>query len=127
MSTVHRDIRQERDRVSRSLVVLAAVLVAAISAIYVAVSWALTSAPPGAEVDRLPGELGVIEAARWEIETRAEVQAREDRARLNSYGWMDRDGGIIHIPIDRAIELYLQDRAGSGLRSEIESRRESQP
>jgi hypothetical protein len=28
--------------------------------------------------------------------------------RLNSYGWMDRSNGIVHIPIARAMELLLQ-------------------
>jgi hypothetical protein len=28
--------------------------------------------------------------------------------RLNSYGWSDKANGIVHIPIDRAIELTLQ-------------------
>jgi hypothetical protein len=27
---------------------------------------------------------------------------------LNSYDWVDRDHGIVHIPIDRAIELVAQ-------------------
>lgn len=28
--------------------------------------------------------------------------------KLNSYGWIDRSNGIVHIPIDRAMELILQ-------------------
>ncbi|HUA65385.1 MAG TPA: hypothetical protein VME24_06030 [Alphaproteobacteria bacterium] len=28
--------------------------------------------------------------------------------RLNSYGWEDRSNGIVHIPIDRAMDLILQ-------------------
>jgi hypothetical protein len=27
---------------------------------------------------------------------------------LNSYGWVDRNAGKVHIPIDRAIDLLLQ-------------------
>jgi hypothetical protein len=34
---------------------------------------------------------------------------REDEAkRLQSYGWVDKDGGVARIPIDRAMELMLQ-------------------
>jgi hypothetical protein len=33
--------------------------------------------------------------------------AVEDVA-LHSYGWMDRDHGVVHIPIDRAMELLVQ-------------------
>lgn len=28
--------------------------------------------------------------------------------RLHTYGWVDRDAGVIHIPIERAIELVAQ-------------------
>jgi hypothetical protein len=34
---------------------------------------------------------------------------REDEAKkLHSYGWVDQDGGVARIPIDRAMELMLQ-------------------
>ena len=34
---------------------------------------------------------------------------REDEAkRLQSYGWVDKDGGVTRIPVDRAMELMLQ-------------------
>ena len=36
-----------------------------------------------------------------------ELRASED-AILNSYGWVDRDKGIVRIPINRAIELLAQ-------------------
>ena len=36
-----------------------------------------------------------------------EMRAAED-AVLNSYGWVDRDTGVIRIPIDRAMALLLQ-------------------
>jgi hypothetical protein len=33
----------------------------------------------------------------------AELHAREDNL-LNQYGWVDRNKGIVHIPIDQAID-----------------------
>jgi hypothetical protein len=27
---------------------------------------------------------------------------------LNSYGWLDKNAGVVHIPIERAMELTLQ-------------------
>ena len=34
---------------------------------------------------------------------------REDEAkRLGGYGWVDKEGGVTRIPVDRAIELMLQ-------------------
>jgi hypothetical protein len=31
-----------------------------------------------------------------------------ENEKLASYGWVDKDGGVTHIPIDRAIEVMLQ-------------------
>ncbi|HVO69707.1 MAG TPA: hypothetical protein VMT24_06660 [Aggregatilineaceae bacterium] len=36
-----------------------------------------------------------------------ELRATED-ALLTTYGWVDRKNGIVHIPIDRAIDLLAQ-------------------
>ncbi len=33
---------------------------------------------------------------------------RSQQDLLNSYGWIDRQNGIVHLPIDRAMELLLQ-------------------
>jgi len=33
---------------------------------------------------------------------------QDSNERLNSYGWADKANGIVHIPIDRAMELTLQ-------------------
>lgn len=35
------------------------------------------------------------------------LRARED-ARLSGYGWVDRAGGVVRIPIDRAIEVTAE-------------------
>jgi hypothetical protein len=31
-----------------------------------------------------------------------------ENQKLTSYGWVDKDGGVTHIPIDRAIDVMLQ-------------------
>lgn len=31
--------------------------------------------------------------------------------RLTSYGWIDKEKGIVHIPVERATELILGERA----------------
>jgi len=35
-----------------------------------------------------------------------------ERAQLEGYGWVDRDAGTVHIPIDRAMSLLAQRRGG---------------
>lgn len=32
----------------------------------------------------------------------------EEATRLSEYGWVDKDGGVTRIPIDRAMELMIQ-------------------
>ena len=39
-------------------------------------------------------------------------RAREQEE-LNSYGWIDRHAGVVKIPIDRAMELLVQENAGT--------------
>ncbi|HKU16071.1 MAG TPA: hypothetical protein VJQ52_16870 [Steroidobacteraceae bacterium] len=38
---------------------------------------------------------------------------REKRARLDSYGWVDRERGIAHMPIERAMQLQAADDAAT--------------
>jgi hypothetical protein len=45
----------------------------------------------------------------------AEVRAR-DRETLNSYGWVDREKGVVRIPVDEAMELWLAERTAGGTR-----------
>ena len=33
---------------------------------------------------------------------------QDENLKLTSYGWVDREGGVTHIPIDRAMEVMLQ-------------------
>jgi hypothetical protein len=42
------------------------------------------------------------------VEELEELRARED-AILNNYGWVDREAGIVRIPIERAMELVVEE------------------
>jgi len=33
----------------------------------------------------------------------------QEAAQLNSYGWVDQQKGVVHIPIDRAMELMAKE------------------
>jgi len=35
------------------------------------------------------------------------IDPAEEQAQLSSYGWINRDAGIAHIPIDRAMEIIV--------------------
>ena len=43
---------------------------------------------------------------RYEI---LRTKREQDEERLHSYGWIDQDKGIVRLPIDRAMELLLQE------------------
>jgi hypothetical protein len=56
------------------------------------------------EATRLPPEPRLQTNPRADL---AELREREDRA-LNTYSWVDRNAGIVRIPIDRAMSLTLE-------------------
>lgn len=55
------------------------------------------------------------EGVRLQTAPLTDLQAlrAEERKILNGYGWMDQAAGVVHIPIDQAIQLYLARHAGS--------------
>jgi hypothetical protein len=52
--------------------------------------------------------LGVYQTLINQDDTTANDKARDLRT-LNSFGWVDRNRGIVHIPIDRAMELVAKE------------------
>ena len=62
-----------------------------------------TNVPPVMTTERFP-------APRLQTSERddlTELRAREDGV-LKSYGWVNREAGIVRIPIDRAMDLMVQ-------------------
>ena len=59
-------------------------------------------------------------APRLQVDPQKEIQRllRTQAASLNSYGWKDSKAGIVQIPVDRAIELMVEEplpaRPGGG-------------
>ena len=68
-----------------------------------------------AQEPRVPPEPRLQTDPRQDL---ADLRAKEDET-LNSYGWVDRNAGIVRIPIDEAIKLTLQ----RGLPAREETRR----
>ncbi len=54
-------------------------------------------------------EVGIVDHRLFELDQRAEKLKFDEQQRLNSYGWVDRKAGLIHIPIARAIDLILEE------------------
>jgi len=74
-----------------------------VSLIVFALLYLLLADPQG---DPLPASARPDHAAiRKELEAAA-------NDRLGSYGWIDREKGIVHLPIQRAAQLWIQERSG---------------
>jgi hypothetical protein len=50
---------------------------------------------------------GVEDASLFSTTVAGERRTRESRERLQTYGWVDRTRGIVHIPIEVAMQLYI--------------------
>jgi hypothetical protein len=56
-------------------------------------------------------EVGIVDQVPFVVDKRLPKWQQERREHLSSYGWVDRGKGVVHIPIDQAIEQVL---AGGG-------------
>ena len=65
---------------------------------------------PGKDVGK--AEIGIVDQTPFETTRGAERYRRRDLEILNSYGWVDREKGTVHIPIDRAIDRFLAEQQG---------------
>jgi hypothetical protein len=112
------ELHQEEDRVPASKVLLALFVTLVLSAVLVA--WAVQAVdarqaelrPSGALLDRWLGPRHEVAGVREDVfgEQRGPSLERQQRAVLDGYGWVDRDRGIVHIPIQRAIDLVVAGR-----------------
>jgi hypothetical protein len=61
-------------------------------------------------IPQLARERETMPATRLQIDARnerREMRAAEDTV-LNSYGWVDKNAGIVRIPVNRAMEILAQ-------------------
>jgi hypothetical protein len=59
-------------------------------------------------------EIGIVDQVLFEGDHRLATWRAERAARLNGYGWVDRSKGIVHIPIERAIDETLNGALPDG-------------
>ena len=137
MSQVTRErVRVDPDGVSGAVVIVVALAAALVMAMGVVVAWQLASndtrapgAAPSGRFGAPPSEMSGIEmsllvpargndedgtatsrdAAR--MPPRARASNAEAARWLHGYGWVDRARGRVHIPIARAMELYVARQA----------------
>ena len=59
-----------------------------------------THRPPRVEQE----EIGIVDQVPFNVDTRLHRWRAEHNAKLNGFGWVDRNKGIAHVPIERAME-----------------------
>jgi len=66
--------------------------------------------PVGKEIGK--PEIGIVDQTPFETTRGAEKYRHDSLRRLNSYGWVDAQKGVIHVPIDKAIDQLLSQEQG---------------
>jgi hypothetical protein len=56
-------------------------------------------------------EINIVNTGLIPLDTRAEEERERQRERLHGYGWVDRDGGVVHVPIEQAMERVVSEQA----------------
>jgi hypothetical protein len=54
-------------------------------------------------------QVGMVNQRLFELQLEAQRKREEQLQRLNSYGWVDSERQIIHIPVRRAMEKMAED------------------
>jgi len=109
-------VRQEEDSIASAMLARLAVGAGVVAVAGVAVAGALVVAATGAirpDIRSLqaPAEIAGVEQTPILV-TQAGLDLKEaQRRQLDGWGWADRDAGVATIPIDRAIDLVVQEAA----------------
>ena len=108
-------IVQERDRIpSAKITVIGVAAIVTFAIGVVLATWVLAARThrlqphgPG-PLPPLAGqpEIGIVD--QWLFDTPSDFQDQQ-RERLDSYGWVDRARGQVHIPVERDMQMMLQE------------------
>lgn len=104
---------QENDVVPGRKIGLVGIGIIVATVVCALVAWGLgrNALSAGARVLGVPPNPAAIENAPYIVEAQGLALTKRSEAYLASYGWVDRDRGIVHIPIDVAMQLYLARHA----------------
>jgi len=65
-----------------------------------------------AAIERREPELGIVDQHPFTLEHRAADQKKAVEERLESYGWVDKGRGVIHVPVSEAMKQVLAAQPG---------------
>jgi cytoskeletal protein RodZ len=105
---------EKSDMDPRYALYFAAALAVVVAAIHVGLWWMFyrfeeqqarrQSRPPQVETEKAKPEPGLQISPQGDLE---EMRRRENKI-LSTYGWIDQDSGTARIPIERAMQLFLE-------------------
>lgn len=115
-------VRQAPDRVRTRTIVLVAIVGVLVTVLASAVpGWMLErrgqfhlDAPTrAADLPVAPREIDLLDQTLLEgADAAASSPRAAQRRRLERYGFVDRERGVVHIPIERAMDLVVREHAG---------------
>lgn len=117
---------ERRDASIRGLLVFGLLLAALLVFVFFAMKWTFNwlaavtprGAPPApyaTNIRQVPPPPQLQALPHQDLQGYCEQQLNE----LNSYGWVDKQSGIVHIPIQRAMDIVLQQGFAARPESEI--------
>jgi hypothetical protein len=88
------------------VVLVISVVIASLIVHYKTVQHARQDTP----IPRLAGEREAMPEPRLQVGAQNELRQMRaaEEAALNSYGWVDKNAGIVRIPVDRAMEILAK-------------------
>lgn len=113
------DIRQDSEAVREAPVVISTLVVLGVIGLSVVVTLVFTAWVRGhVRLDQAdprwwhkrPEAISGVELRPFQLPTQTERAGESARKRLGAYGWADQQHGLVHIPIDVAVELYLEEQ-----------------
>jgi len=115
-------VESEPDRVDPRFVIAVGAISIVIAALCCGIAWlVLKSSSSSPALDavhqtraaRPPAEINQIEADLIQSKGQA-PDALVARRRLQSFGWSEQEGGLVHVPLARAFTLYLSGARAAG-------------
>jgi hypothetical protein len=55
-------------------------------------------------------EVGIVNQRMFSLDQRAAQKRLQQMNRLNTYGWLDKQAGVAHIPVDVAMDMLVQEQ-----------------
>jgi hypothetical protein len=113
---------QEEDRIASGKIIATAVISLAIFG--VGALWSISiqkaemgsivsEAAPAVPTEAGKPEVGIVYQWPFNVSHYANDKAAEKQAWLSTYGWVDKKNGVVHVPIEEAMQKYVATAGGN--------------